>query len=139
MKTLDRTLTALALVLGLSGVASAQVVSKEVALLPGGRTIGGPGAVQTKGGELTLLRTHENGPLPLCVTVVNMGETPIRAEVETLLPSPEITATLINPGHTGTACKSGAQEAAAVCVPNPGPIISTGVPCRFLWRVDLAQ
>jgi hypothetical protein len=139
MKTLDRIFTVLALVLGLGGVASAQVVSTQVSLLPGGRTIGGPGAVQAKGGELTLLLTNESTPLPLCVTVVNMGEVSIRAEVETLSPSPDLMANLIPPGRTGTACKNGAQEATAVCVPNAGSSLSTGVPCRFLWRVDLAQ
>ena len=109
---------------------AAQPVSaatQTVELLPGGRTIGGPGAgVLIQGTEILLMEVRGDGDM--CVTVVNtapQGEVAI-----TLRSGGFFNSFAAFTGETKTFCNavSGISTFAAQCVNAPT--------CSFLWRVD---
>ncbi len=125
--TTVRWVVALALALGLvagSGVvAEAQKVDKKVQLLPGGRTIGGPGSLTgiPPGGDASVF--FVNVAVGACVTVANTGKDDAT----------------INNGGTSTTVEAGLTETIchnATTFVDLGCSAGAAKPCAFLWRVD---
>ena len=121
-------LLVVALVLALAPAASAQAVNKSVELLPGGRTIGGPGAFQGVAGNLEFLYNSSIATgLSFCTTLANVG-----AVVVSITQFPAgggSTFVDVDPGLTHVLCGQNLITVAATCAPGTGT-------CKYMWRLD---
>lgn len=119
-------LLVVALVLALASAVSAQTVNKTVELLPGGKTIIGPGAFQGVGGELAFL-FNTNIPLNLCATLANVGAVDVTVTLF-ILGGGSVNVTT-DPGRTQAICATNLTSAAASCAAGSGA-------CKYMWRLD---
>ena len=128
MLMLTRTMIAVALVLTFAGVAAAQAVNKKVDLLPGGRTIGGPGIFTGEAGTTkTLLAIGPTATARLCGTLANTGKGRMSLNFQVTGGSIQGQVSPF-PGEVQTSCRTDAVQVRATC---NGP-----KPCKGLWRVD---
>jgi hypothetical protein len=124
MSILKRSLCAAVMLSCLSGIAAAQQIEPAAPLVPGGLTIGGPGAVQSQPGD-TLFFWASTTARDICVTVVDFGT----VSVSVTLSSAQFTPA--NVGRTISVCAPNTTNVTAHCGTEAGQ-------CRYLWRVDKA-
>jgi hypothetical protein len=110
----------------LMDTASAQEINAVAPLTAGGLTIGGPGAVETQGGD-SFFFWASTTPRDVCVTVVNFGNVGVTVQ---------LSSSQFTPANVGRTI--------SVCAPNTSNITGTcgnaaGALCRYLWRVDKAS
>lgn len=104
--------------------ALAQQIDRETQLLPGGQTIGGPGAVRDLADTFVVFESRLERAV--CVTIVNLGALPVSIQI------PGVEFAPANVGRTMTACASKVKNIALGCRSESGN-------CRYLWRVDKAD
>ncbi len=121
-----RLLLVVALVLALAPAASAQTVNKTVGLLPGGKTIGGPGAFHGAAGDLAFLFST-GVALNLCATLANAGA--VDVNITLFIFGGGSLAGTVHPGQTHVICGNNLTSVSASCV-------ASGGACKYMWRLD---
>jgi hypothetical protein len=114
-------LASAALLLGLSAPAAA---ASKASLVPGGRTVAGPGAVSLAPAVQERVFTDSTGASNVCVTVVNGGKSQLTLTITgATSPSADVAG-----GATRALCAEDVQFVDLACTgPNS---------CSAQWRVD---
>ena len=106
--------------------AGAQSVKKTVSLLPGGQTIGGPGAVKKLAPGASVQLLVGGSSLQAGVTIVNTGKSGGQIEMQ----APAFLATDVQAGRTKTLCRADVDTIEFRCFG------SSTAACGLVWRVD---
>jgi hypothetical protein len=108
----------------LAPAAPAAAAGKAGALLPGGRTVSGPGTLSIAMGGQVRVHSDSSASNDVCVTVVNTG-----SSLVTLTLTGALTPAMdINPGTSRALCVEDVQFVDVTCAGESS--------CSAQWRVD---
>lgn len=129
-------MVALAFLIALSNPVSAQTTSKTVELLPGGKTIGGPGTGSLEGGPTAVpddIFSNRGTPTNVCVTVTNLASGGLSLVALIVNGDSDDPIMVVLPARTGAVCSDAVETLGVRCV---GGQINQKPRCQYLWRVD---